>query len=199
MLNRTTRCVVCNCELSPLQLNIHKRIVNNAQLTTYKCMGCITKPSRISYDEFAANIQTDIEKNQSKVNKLENKLTESRDKITRHINTLQRLKAENESILDEIVRVRLDRDNNRELLSRITIERELLNDNINSQNPPKSQDSEKSGHICPICTDNPIDCVLVECGHAMCMLCSSLIDRECPFCRKAKPSDGFNIIKIYLG
>lgn len=39
-------------------------------------------------------------------------------------------------------------------------------------------------HLCRICMDSPIDCVLLECGHMVtCTKCGKRMS-ECPICRQ---------------
>lgn len=38
--------------------------------------------------------------------------------------------------------------------------------------------------LCKICMDNPVDCVMLECGHmCTCLLCGKQMN-ECPICRQ---------------
>ncbi|XP_051891815.1 E3 ubiquitin-protein ligase rififylin isoform X2 [Pristis pectinata] len=76
-----------------------------------------------------------------------------------------------------------------ELMERVT---RLYNDQKDLQNQAaefKTQDggtgsSAADEHLCKICMDSPIDCVLLECGHMVtCTKCGKRMS-ECPICRQ---------------
>ena len=40
-------------------------------------------------------------------------------------------------------------------------------------------------NVCVVCFDSKVDCVLLECGHAVvCLACSGGLKGECPMCRR---------------
>jgi hypothetical protein len=48
----------------------------------------------------------------------------------------------------------------------------------------KKKEYDEDG-ICKICMENPIDTVMVECGHqVICYTCSPLVGSICPLCRQ---------------
>ncbi|KAM5179924.1 E3 ubiquitin-protein ligase rififylin [Mantella aurantiaca] len=52
---------------------------------------------------------------------------------------------------------------------------------VNEEGKPSSANDE---HMCKVCMDSPIDCVLLECGHMVtCTKCGKRMS-ECPICRQ---------------
>ena len=45
--------------------------------------------------------------------------------------------------------------------------------------------AEEEENVCVVCFDSKVDCVLLECGHAVvCLACSGGLKGECPMCRR---------------
>ena len=128
---------------------------------------------------------------ESKIKDLEKKEIEFRQKITKHTETLHRLRAENDSILDEITRIRTERNKQRDILSAITIELGSINKSIAESEEKK----DEKDHVCAICLDKERTHVF-DCGHTTCSDCSVIMfaNKTCPFCQ----GDITKVIKFYL-
>jgi len=72
-----------------------------------------------------------------------------------------------------------------ELVERV----ERLIQNVKAEMAPSMSETASSDHLCKICWDNPINCVLIECGHmATCTVCAKRLmasgSSQCPICRE---------------
>lgn len=211
-------CNGCNRELSSLdQFKVDRKMISNLQTLVYTCYHClmssqsqrsgrlvgrvINEPRELS--EFNREKERDLKRIEElqlknlemielRTKDLEKKEIEFRQKITKHTETLHRLRAENDSILDEITRMRAERNKQRDILSAITIELSSINKSIEESEDKK----EEKDHVCAICLDKERDHVLVECGHTMCAGCSAVISatNRCPTCQ----SEITKVIKFYI-
>lgn len=199
-IGSVVRCGSCNSELrSTGNFKIDRKTVGNTQINTYTCHSCLRREmhrvSPIHKYRSTEELGELMSIHNDKLRELEHIVKNSREKIIRHRETLQRLKAENESIIDEIQRTRTERNKNRDTLAGINVEIDEINRSIEEL---RVGDSKKN--ICSICTENEINTVIVNCGHTFCNDCSSRVKDmpECPICRTVKPENGFQMIKIYI-
>jgi regulator of replication initiation timing len=206
------RCSQCNYEISsPNQVKIEQKMVSNVKVFVYTCYSCLRQMSRsILQTRYGDNREPTIIRRPAnpppaslpvdlvalrvesieKIAELEKKETEFRQKITKHSETLVRLKAENDSLLDEINRMRTERNKQRALLSTITVELDTIGKSIEESIDKK----DEKRNICSICMDRERNQAIVDCGHTACQECYSRINDNCPVC-------GIVItrkIKIYL-
>jgi len=110
-------------------------------------------------------------------NDLETMKTHLREKYCKDMDVLERSTAEDPEAwtkLDEIA----------EELQKL---RNLLNATENlvfSSSEDKENLADNDEGLCNICMDNPIDCVILECGHmCACSKCAKSL-KECPICRR---------------
>ena len=203
------------------QVKIERKMISNVPVLVYTCYSCMnqiqdrqsrnarlrnvydregefpqSQVSRVTKIEESQKIksrtsQKDLEDLDAKCKELEKKETDFRQKIVKHTETLHRIRAENDSILSEINRMRAERNNQKDILSSITVELESINKSIEES---KDKKDEKI-HPCAICLDNERDHAIVDCGHTLCQVCvPKIVDKGCPICQVVITK----MIKIYL-
>jgi len=173
--------------------------ISKAQYENDKNLKVLEKTLESQEEKFL-ELEEKLKVQQRKLSEVELKDQNFRDKITKHRETLHRLFAENESLLEEIRRVRTERDDKKSILSNLNMELEMLNESVSDRQENK-QGKSNVKLVCSICEDKISDHVFAECGHLFCETCSKRVNdsfTECPICRKPKPDLGFKIIKLFL-
>jgi len=108
---------------------------------------------------------------------LETMKTHLREKYCKDIDVLERSTAEDPEAWTKLDEITEELRNLRKLLN--ATENLVLSSGEDKEN----LDDNDEG-LCNICMDNPIDCVILECGHmCACSKCAKSL-KECPICRR---------------